>query len=285
MGSIRLLLGLALAALLLGGCGGDDDEGGSAPEALEGEAAATAIADAATKTTTYDGGVEATLDLAVAGTGPSDTSLGLDANIDAATETGEIVIDAANGAYTVRLGQDAAWITSDDAAFTDSLPDGAEWVEVAPDELAGIGVDTSFDEGGLTPQMYLALGATDVVAGEQSEVNGVPVQTYSFGIDQDAAVEAAPEEAKERVETAITLEGENQSIEGEAAIDGEGYMREMNVVGSAEALDFASFEVSFDVQYLDFGVDVPAEAPDPATVVPLSEAPEAGAALQGALAG
>jgi hypothetical protein len=117
-------------------------------------------------------------------------------------------------------------------------------------------------------------------------VNGVPVQTYTFGIDQEAAVAAAPQEAKERVESAITLEGANQSIEGEAAIDGEGYMRQMSVTGSAEAPGLpAPLEVSFDVEYLDFGVEVPAEAPDPATVVPLSEAPEAGAALGSALGG
>ena len=288
MAGIRRLLGvlMVMVGLVLGGCGGGDDpETSSAPEALEGEAAAQAIADAATKTTTFQGGVEAAMDLAVTGAGANDTSLSLDATVDGAARTGEIVFEGASGSFTVRLGEESSWVTSDVAAFTDALPEGAEWVEVNPDELAGLGVDTTFDEGGLTPQVYLALGATDVAAGEQSEVNGVPVQTYSFAIDKDAAVAAAPEEAKDQVEGAITLEGENQSIEGEAAIDGEGYLRSLGITGSAEVPGFAKVEVTSDVEYLDFGVEVPAESPDPATVVPLSEVPDAGAALQGALGG
>lgn len=291
MAGIRRLLGvlMVMVGLVLGGCGGGDDpdtaSAPSAPEALEGEAAAQAIADAATKTTTYEGGVEAAMDLAVTGAGSNDTALSLDATVDAATRTGEIVFEGASGSFTVRLGEDSSWITSDATAFTDALPEGAEWVEVNPDELAGLGVDTTFDEGGLTPQVYLALGATDVAAGEQSEVNGVPVQTYSFAIDKDAAVAAAPQEAKDQVEGAITLEGENQTIEGEAAIDGEGYLRSLGITGSAEVPGFAKVEVTSDVEYLDFGVEVATEAPDPATVAPLSEVPGAGAALQSALGG
>jgi hypothetical protein len=284
----RLTLATAVAAaLLVAGCGGDDDQGGDAPpapEALEGEAAAQALADAAAKTTEYQGGVDATLDLAVTGSDQGDTSLGLQAQLDAATETGELAFEADGGSFSVLLNDGTAYLSSDEAAFADALPEGAEYVEADTAQLEGIGLSTTFDEGGLTPQLYLALGATDVVAGETSEVNGTPVQDYTFGIDEEAAVEAAPEEAKEQVESAITLEGEETSIEGSAAIDGDGYMRQMDVLGSVSDPLIGEVEVTFDVEYLGFGVDVPSEAPDPETVVPFDEAPEATAALAELLA-
>lgn len=283
----------AIVAIGLAACGGEGDgegsDGAEAPAALEGEAAAAALAQAAEATTATEETVDASFDLAVTGTATDDTELGFDARVDPIDQVGEFEIDAAGGAFTIRLGEDAAYISSDEASFTDALPEGAEWIEVSPDELASLGLDTSFDQGGLTPQLYLALGATDPVAGDTTEVNGVPVQTYSFGIDQEQAVAEAPEEAKAAVESAISLEGENQSIEGEAAIDGDGLLRQMSVTGVAETPDFGGegirVEVTFDVEYLDFGIEIETEPPDPETVVPLAEAPDAAAALGTALSG
>lgn len=284
------VLALIFAFGLMACGGGDSDDGGdapAAPAALEGQAAADALAEAADATSTTDETVDATFDLAVTGTTTGDTELGFDARVDPVDQIGEFGIETDGGAFTIRLTEDAAYISSEEAAFTEALPEGAEWVEVAPDELESLGLETSFDQGGLTPQLYLALGATDPVAGETSEVNGDPVQTYSFGIDQEQAVAEAPEEAKAAVEGAISLEGEKQSIEGEAAIDGDGLLRQMSVTGVAETPDFGgegiSVEVTFDVEYLDFGIEIETEPPDPDTVVPLAEAPDAATALQTAL--
>ena len=281
-------LAVAAALLLIPGCGGDDRESaaGSAPEALEGEEAAQALADAAEATTSTEETVDASLSLAVTGAPTGDMALDFTAQIDPGERTGEFVVSSEAGAFTARLASDQAWLTSDSAAFTDALPEGAEWVEVDIEELSSLGLQTSFDEGGLTPQLYLALGAVDPVAGEEGEVGGDAVRTYSFGIDQQKAVEESPPEVKQQVEDAVTLQGEDPTIEGEAAIDGDGLMRRMSVVGSAGIpvdLGGGEFEVSFDVEYTDFGVEVPTETPDPATVVPLSEAPDAATAIQDTL--
>jgi len=283
-GGRRGTLGLAAAVVALAatGCGDGDSE---APEALEGEAAAKALAEGATLTNDSTEPVEASLGGAVTGLGLGDQEFSFDGSVDPESETGTFAVEVNGATFDLILTEDAAYISSDEPTFTDALPEGAEWIELSVEELNSSGINTGFKEGAFSPQLYLALGATDIEAGGSEEVGDDPVRSYSFTIDEAKAVEEAPTEVKSDVEDAINLEGEDPTIKGEATLDSEGRMRSFNAVGTVGSLDGAEVEVTLGTELVAFGVEIDAEPPDPDATVPLTDAPDALTALQSVLVG
>lgn len=283
----RALIVLTAAVVALGaaGCGGDDAE---APEALEGTAAEDALAEAAIATNENTETIEARLEGSISGLPTGDQEFSFDGFVDPQAETGSVEVSVGEGTFELILLEDVAFLTSDDDAFLDALPEGAEWVELTIEELNSVGIDTAFSEGAFSPQLYLALGANDVEAGEADEIGDDPVRAYSFTIDEAEAVEEAPDDVRASVEDAISLEGDNPMIDGEASIDAEGRMRSFSAVGTVEPsgdLETSTdgIEVRIGTEYRAFGVDVPADPPSEDATVPFAEAPEALTALESIL--
>jgi hypothetical protein len=284
----RGLIAAVAAAAALAGCGGSDNggDGGEAPAALEGEAAEQALADAARKTNETTETLEASAGGSVNGLPQGELTFSIEGLVDPETETASMTAMTNESEVELLMVDGVAYVGSEDEAFASALPDGAEWLQIDPGDLESVGLNASFGEEGFSPQIYLALGATDVEAGGEEEIGGDPVRSYSFTIDKEKAVAEAPPESREKVENAITLEGESPKIDGEATIDGEGRMRSFNAVGTAGSpFGGEDLEVTIDSEYPAFGVDVPDEAPPEDEVASLDEAPDAASALQGLLSG
>ena len=230
--------------------------------------------------------LEADLSGAVSGLPTGDLSFSIDGVLDPVAETGTFEFGVGEASIEILLLEDVAYVRSDDDAFASALPEGAEWVEVDPAEFESIGLNATFNEGaGFSPQIFLVFGAEDVQAGEAGDVGGDPVREYSFSIDQTKAIEEAPPEAQDAVRDAITLEGENPTIEGEASIDGEGRLRSFDAHGTAGSPFGGEIEVNLETEFTDFAVELDTEAPGEDEVVPLADAPEAVTALQELIGG
>lgn len=284
--ALRAGLAALLAAGLIAGCNGDDDEPPPAPEALEGAAAAQALADAADKTATNEETVTAVLDLSVSTSTTPEQAVQIVGEVDPAAEDGSFKITAGDSTITAMLVGEGAWLKLDAPEFADALPEGVDWVEVDRSALARLGLQTSFGPGGITPQLYLVLGAVEPVAGEEGDIGGDPVRFYSFDIDKAKAAAAAPPEVQQAVRDAITISGDLKEVTGEASIDTEGRMRSFEASGTAvpPTAGLGELKVKFKVRYAGFGAEIDVHTPKEQSTVPLADAPRAEALLRGAIA-
>ncbi len=276
-----------LVLALGGGCGEGGSEG--APAALEGSAAEEALADAARITNEVSETVEGRVGISITGTPAGDQEFTLDVLADPSAASGSFEASSEAGSFELLLLGDSAYLTSDEDAFVTALPEGVEWIELSPQDLQSLGLETFFGDDGFSPQLYLVLGAADVQPGDAGEVGGDAVRSYSFSIDEDEAVAEAPEEVRGEVEDAITLEGDAPTIEGSASIDAEGRLRRFAATGTVQAPpDLNSpeqLEVTLEIEFSDFGVEVPTDPPSEEVTVPLDEAPGAVEALSGIFGG
>lgn len=296
--ALRLCFLVALIAAALAGCGGDDDapapgqtpQTPEAPEALTGEEAAAALAEGADLVNGSDESVTGSLELELSGGPTLQQSLRADVAFDPAADTGRFAVEAGGSDLTVVLDGDDAYLTSSSPEFGEALPDGADYILADVDDLEGVGIDTFLGgEEGISPQLYLVLGAKDVESVGTEQIGGDEVQVYEFMIDEDEAVAEAPDELKSAVDDAVRLEGANATLAGRASLDSEGRIRRFELNGSADApsgspLGDVTFELGLVTTLETFGEEIEVSAPE-GEPVSLAEGAEALARVTGLLDG
>jgi hypothetical protein len=283
MRALVAAVAIVLSVGLIAGCNDDSDEPPPAPAALEGAEAAQTLAQAAEKTATNQETVTAVLDLSVSTSTTPEQTVQVVGEIDPEAEDGSFKITAGGSTLTATLVGEDAWLRLDTPGFAAALPEGVKSVEVDRDELAKLGLQTSFEPGGITPQLYLVLGAVEPVAEEEAgDIGGDPVRFYTFDIDKGRAVAAAPAEVRDAVRDAITISGDLKEVTGEASIDSEGRMRSFQASGSASppTAGLGELKVKFKARYAGFGAEIDLRTPKEGTSVPLDQAPRAERALR-----
>ncbi|MBW3546663.1 MAG: hypothetical protein KY452_00800 [Actinobacteria bacterium] len=210
---------------------------------------------------------------------------------EAAAITGAVVLDGSALDLSATIGgqadalrllilEDRAWVGGESDDVRDALPTGARWVELAARDLMA---SPTYSDPSDLDFLYLLNGATNI----EAEGDG----RYRFGVDLDRAIAQAPADRRDEVAETVTFDGDAEpEITGEVALDEEGRVRQMSILGvqrptteerkafDLEDDDELRVELHFTADDIDEEVDV--EAPDAAEVVDIADAPEIAALLE-----
>jgi hypothetical protein len=166
--------------------------------------------------------------------------------------------------FEMVLDGDEFWLTSAAPEFGTAMPQGREWVHSA---LADVG-DNDIVRPLEPPAMLLALaGAHDV---DRAVLDGRGT-TYSFAIDVDAAIRAAPVPRRREIAEMLSANGGRLNVGGTVLVGDDGRLRQLLVEG---VINEVGVHLRYDTAFEEFGADVAADVPDADDVVALSDVPE-----------
>jgi hypothetical protein len=274
----RALVSAALAALVVSGCGGGGDSGGSAadgkgkgdvvaPEVEEAFQALTASSDA----TVEAGSARFSMEMSVDGA-PSMLEVTMDGTIDLASGNGTFAMDL--GALGLPGGGDVEARLVDGSIYMDltafgglGLGSDAQWVRMDLSAMAEeLGIDMS-ELGANDPSQFL--GTLEALRGVSrdiellgtDEVRGVETEHYRVVVDFDKALGEVPESLREQLGDSFAQFGLD-TLPMDVWIDARDRLRRMRFEMGGDAFeDLGSGAVSMTMDLYDFGVEVEVEAP------------------------
>jgi hypothetical protein len=165
------------------------------------------------------------------------------------------------------------------AAFAgEGLPSGKEWIgiDLAESlERAGLGsLDFTRQQDPAQMLQYLRAASADVAEAGYDVVRGVATTKYSghldlrkaleVGVDALGGSEAEREQARKGL-TAMLDQVGSSSVPFEVFIDGQGLLRRLTMTMSM-TIENERLEMSMEMDYFDFGVQIDVQAPPAASV-------------------
>ncbi|MGI4895195.1 MAG: LppX_LprAFG lipoprotein [Janthinobacterium lividum] len=252
--------GVAVLALGLGACGGNDDT--AAPAAISSSSVASPATELsafkvvqASATQSQKAG-SAKFSVSVNGTADGQPlTASSDGSFDAETKAVEmtVTLPAAAGGSTVTLR------IVDNTMFISGAPLTAagQWVQMPLDDAAAMGLDTEQMDPTKT-LLQLQAVADDVTEVPAIDVRGVTAKGYSGTIDMAKAMALLPADQQAKVGSAAT---EISDVPFTLYLDDQN--RPVRIIEKV-AIEGSSLDIAMD--YYDWGSDVNIAAPDPATV-------------------
>jgi hypothetical protein len=284
----RALLGLLVAVVLLGGCTDDDspEPAADGPPADADASSQTGIVAPAVRRTLDEGSARTAFETEIQGLAGTDGPIAAagEGLIDFENRTSTLTIDLASvleglglpgleGEVESRSVGDERWLRS--PFFNSVLGVPTEWLlldvgaaDGEADGLTQLGALTGNDPA---DQLRLLAGVDPDSVDEvgREDVRGEGTTHYRATLDPEAAVAAAPEADRARLE-ALAAQLGSGPVAVDVWIDGDGRVRRMATdVPLPPAAGGGTAQVGMDL--FDFGVDVEVEPPPPDDVTPASE--------------
>ncbi|HEX5613661.1 MAG TPA: hypothetical protein VFZ83_00765 [Acidimicrobiia bacterium] len=282
----RVLVSVALGALVAAGCGGGGDGGDRASggdvvvrTADEAFAALGASSDA----TTEAGSVRFAIEMEITG-GPEAMVVAVDGAFDLDSGAGTFEMDLGalgvpgGGSVEARLVDGALYMDFSALAGSGGLGAGVRWVEMDLDALAGdLGVDLG-DFGASNPSQLLDTleslrGVSDDLELVGPEVvRDVPTEHYRVEVNLDAALGDVPESMRADLERSFAVLG-LETLPMDVWIDSDDRVRRLDFELSSIELAEAGTDlaVHMSMELFDFGVEVNVVAPPPDETVDFLE--------------